>query len=151
MGRTRIRYHCARGCVILNWRTSLETLPLVPPFCTSRRQEGAILLHKAITASQMEPSVCGLTAAPCPRAYEHRQSCPGVTQAVSYDPRFLHGTLNWSRLAGSRRSLATPFSTQVPDLSVPSTFVQPVDCLMPNPNHRSDWLVPFLPRPQKNY
>ena len=45
-------------------------------------KKGATLLHKPITPSQMALLVCGLTAAPCPYLYEHRQSCPGVTQAV---------------------------------------------------------------------
>ena len=66
-------------------------------------KKGATLHHKPITPSQMALLVCGLTAAPRPYAYEHRQSCPGVTQAVSYDPRWLHRTLQWSRLAGSIR------------------------------------------------
>ena len=32
--------------------------------------------------------VCGLTAAPCPYLYEHRQSCPGVTQAGLFGSHF---------------------------------------------------------------
>ena len=77
--------------------------------------------------------VCGLTAAPCPYLYGHRQSCPGVTQAVSYEPGFLHSTRRWSRLAGNIRALALPFSTKIPDRAVSHTCVQPIDCLMPNP------------------
>ena len=55
-------------------------------------KRGATLPHKPITPCQMASLVCGLTAAPCPYWYEHRQSCPGVTQAVSYDPREIHLT-----------------------------------------------------------
>ena len=46
----------------------------------------------------MALSVCGLTAAPCPYWYGHRQSCPGVTQAVLYVPRFIQSTRRWPRL-----------------------------------------------------
>ena len=42
-------------------------------------KRGATLPHKPITPRQMASLVCGLTAAPCPYWYEHRQSCPGVT------------------------------------------------------------------------
>ena len=94
---------------------------------------GATLHHKPITPSQMALLVCGLTAGPCPHWYENRQSCPGVTQAVPYVPRVIHPTLRWSRLSGNIRALAAPFSTQIPDLAVEHTFVQPIDCLMPNP------------------
>ena len=45
----------------------------------------------------------------------------------------LHSTRMRSRLAGNLRALALPFSTQFPDRAVPRTFVQPMDCLMPNP------------------
>ena len=83
--------------------------------------------------SQMASSVSGLTAAPRPYLYGHRQSCPGVTQAVSYDPREIHPTRRWSRFSGSIQALALPFSTQIPDQAVEHTFVQPIDCLMPNP------------------
>ena len=55
-------------------------------------KRGATLPHKPITPRQMASLVCGLIAAPCPYWYEHRQSCPGVTQAVSYVPCFLHPT-----------------------------------------------------------
>ena len=55
-------------------------------------KRGATLPHKPITPRQMASLVCGLTAAPCPYLYEHRQSCPGVTQAVSYVPREIHRT-----------------------------------------------------------
>ena len=96
-------------------------------------KRGATLPHKPITPCQMASLVCGLTAAPCPYVYEHRQSCPGVTQAVSYEPCFLHPTRTWSRLAGNIQALASPFSTQIPDRAVPHTFVQPIDCLMSNP------------------
>ena len=105
MARTRIRYRCAKGYMILNRP-----------------------LH-----TKMASLVCGLQAAPRPHWYGHRQACPGVTQAVSYDPRDLHPTRRWSRLSGSIRALALPFSTQIPDCAVPHTFVQPIDCLMPNP------------------
>ena len=87
-----------------------------------------------ITPSQMAFLVCGLTAAPRPYLYEHRQSCPGVTQAVLYVPCLIRSTPRWSRLAGNIRALASPFSTLIPDRVVPHTFVQPVDCLMPNPH-----------------
>ena len=96
-------------------------------------KRGATLPHKPITPSQLALSVCGLTAAPRPHWYEHRQSCPGVTQAVLYVPRFIHSTSRWSRLAGNIQVLALPFSTQIPDRAVPHTFVQPIDCLMSNP------------------
>ena len=91
------------------------------------------MLHKPTTPSQMALLVCGLTAAPCPHWYEHRQSCPGVTQAVLYVHRFIHSTRRWSRLAGNKQVLALPFSTQIPDRAVSHTFVQPIDCLMSNP------------------
>ena len=93
----------------------------------------ATLPHKPTTPSQMASFVCGLTAAPRPYWYGHRQSCPGVTQAVSYDPRDFHPTRRWSRLSKKIQTLALPFSTQIPDCAVPHTFVQPIDCLMPNP------------------
>ena len=103
------------------------------PLALHGDKKDATLLHKPVTPSQMEPLVCGLTAAPRPYAYEHRQSCPGVTQAVSYDPRFLHCTLAWSRVAGSIRPLESPFSTQIPDSAVPHTFLQPTYGLIHNP------------------
>ena len=96
-------------------------------------KKGATMPHKPITPSQMALLVCGLTAAPCPYLYEHRQSCPGVTQAVLYEPRFIHSTRRWSRLARNIQVLAIPFSTQIPDRAVPHTFVQPIDCLISNP------------------
>ena len=102
-------------------------------------KKGATLPHKPIiTPSQMAFSVYGLTGAPCPYLYGHRQSCPGVTQAVLYEPRFIHSTRRWSRLAGNIQVLALPFSTEIPDSAVPHTFVQPIDCLMPNQR-----LIPF--------
>ena len=55
----------------------------IPSYHTKVIKKGAVLPHKPITPSQMALLVCGLTAAPCPYLYEHRQSCPGVTQAVS--------------------------------------------------------------------
>ena len=55
-------------------------------------KKGATLPHKPTTPSQMALLVCGLTAAPRPYLYGHRQSCPGVTQAVSYVPREIHPT-----------------------------------------------------------
>ena len=96
-------------------------------------KKGATLPHKPITPSQMALLVCGLTAAPRPYLYEHRQSCPGVTQAVSYVPREIHPTEGDQDSQGSIRVLALPFSTQIPDRAVPHTFVQPIDCLMSNP------------------
>ena len=69
-----------------------------------------------------------------PHLYEHRQSCPGVTQAVLYAPCFARSTPRWSRLAGNIQVLALPFSTQISDGAVPHTFVQPIDCLMSNPS-----------------
>ena len=59
-----------------------------------------------------------------------RQSCPGVTQAVLYEPCFIHPTRRWSRLAGNKQVLALPFSTQIPECVVPHTFVQPINCLI---------------------
>ena len=103
------------------------------PLAHQGDKRGAILLHKPITPHHMALLVCGLTAAPCPYLYGHRQSCPGVTQAVSCVPCFLHFTRRRSRLAGNIRALALPFSTQIPDCAEPHTFVQPIDCLMPNP------------------
>ena len=103
------------------------------PLAHQGDKRGATLPHKPITPSQMSLLVCGLTAAPCPYLYGHRQSCPGVTQAVSCEPCFLHSTRRWSRLAGNIRALALPFSTQIPDPAVPQTFLQPIDCLIPNP------------------
>ena len=96
-------------------------------------KKGATLHHKPITPSQMALLVCGLTAAPSPYLCEHRQSCPGVTQAVLYEPRFIHSTRKWSRLAGNVQVLPIPFSTQIPDRAVPHTFVQHIDCLMSTP------------------
>ena len=90
-------------------------------------KKGATLLHKQITPSKMALLVCGLTAAPCPYFYEHRQSCPGVTQAVLYASRFIHSTRKWSRLARNIQYLALPFGTQIPDRVVEHTFVQPID------------------------
>ena len=120
--------------MILDWRTGSGSLPFgIFPLAHQGDKRGVTLLHKPITPSQMVLSVCGLTAAPCPYLYGHRQSCPGVTQAVSYAPRVLHSTQRWSRLAGNVQALALPFSTQVPDRAVSHTFVQPIDCLMPNP------------------
>ena len=63
----------------------------------------------------------------------HRQSCLSVTQAVSYDPQGIHAARRWSRFSGSIQALALPFSTQIPNRAVEHTFVQPSDCLMPNP------------------
>ena len=60
------------------------------------------------------------------------------TTEVSYDPRFIHSTRRWSRLAGNIQVLALPFSTQIRDRVVPHTFVQPIDCLMPNPRRELD-------------
>ena len=94
-------------------------------------KKGATLPHKPTTPSQMALLVCGLTAAPCPHLDEHRQSCPGVTQAVLYDPYFLHSTRRWSRLAGNIQVLALPFSTKIPDRSVPHTFDQPLIACCP--------------------
>ena len=50
-----------------------------------------------------------------------------------YVPCFIHSTLRWSRLAGNIRVLAPPFSTHIPDLAAPHTFLQPIDCLIPFP------------------
>ena len=93
-------------------------------------KKGATMPHKPITPFHMALIVCGLTAAPCPYLYEHRQSRPGVTQAVLYVLRFIHSTRKWSRLAGNVRVLELPFSTKISDCVVPHTFVQPIDCLM---------------------
>ena len=103
------------------------------PFAHHGDKRGATLHHKPSAPSQMASSVCGLTAAPRPYSCGHRQSCPGVTRAVSNDPRFLHSTRRWRRLEGSIRALESPFSTQNPDPAVPHTFLQPIDCLMPSP------------------
>ena len=87
-------------------------------------KRGATLPHKPRTPCQLlHVHTCMNTG----------QSCPGVTQAVSYDPREIHLTRRWSRFSGSIRVLALPFSTQIPDRAVPHTFVQPTDCLMSNP------------------
>ena len=96
-------------------------------------KSGMTLPHKPITPSQMALLVCGLTAAQRPHWYGHRQSCPGVTQAVSYDLREIHPTRRWSRFSGSIQALALPFSIQIPNRTEVHTFVQPIDCLMPNP------------------
>ena len=67
--------------------------------------------------------------------YGHRQSCTGVTQVVSYVPP-LHpfippeGGQDWQE---AYKLWRYPFSTQIPDRAVSHTFVQPIDCLMPNP------------------
>ena len=133
-GRTRARYRYANKCVILDQRTGSGSLPLAhSPLPHQGDKRGATLHHKPINPSQMALLVCGLTAAPYPYLYGHRQSCPGVTQAVSCDPRVIHPTRRWSRLAGNIRALALPFSTQIPDRAVSHTFVQPIDCLMSNP------------------
>ena len=79
-------------------------------------KRGATLPHKLITPSP--DGLISLRSDSCSTsilAYEHTQSCPGVTQAVSYEPCFLHPTRRWSRLAGNIRVLALPFSTQIPD------------------------------------
>ena len=134
MGRTRARYRYANGCMILNQSTGSGSLPLAhPSYHHLGDKKGATLHHKPTTPSQMSLLVCGLTAAPCSYMYEHRQSCPGVTQAVLYVPRFIHSTRRWSRLAGNIQVLALPYNTQIPDCAVPLTFVQPTDCLMSNP------------------
>ena len=54
--------------------------PVVAPFLSPHQgdKKGATLLHKPKTPSPMALLVCGLTAAPCPYSYEHRQSCPKV-------------------------------------------------------------------------
>ena len=80
-------------------------------------KRGATLPQKLTTPSQTTSLVCGLTAAQRPYAYEQRQSCPGVTQAVSYDSRFIHSTRSRSNLAGGIRALDSPFSTQIPKTS----------------------------------
>ena len=113
-------------------RNGSSSPPLAIPFLHTRViRRGATLLHKLITPSQMASLVCGLTAAPCPYLYEHRQTCPGVTQAVLYEPCFLHPhrkvDQDWQ---GSIQALALPFSNQIPDCAVPHTFVQPINCLM---------------------
>ena len=95
------------------------------PLAHQGDKRGATLLHKPITPSKMKSLVCGLTAALRPYACEHRQSCPGVTQAVSSLSRFIHSTRRWSRVAGNIRALASPFSTQIPDCAVSHTFIQP--------------------------
>ena len=68
------------------------------PLAHQGDKRGATLLHKPTTPSQ----ICGLTAAPCPYLYGHRQACPGVTQAVLYESCFLHPTRRWSRTQNHR-------------------------------------------------
>ena len=83
VGRTRIRHRCAKGFMILDRSTGPGSLPLAHfPLHTMERR-GVQPCHKLITPSKMDSPVRGLLAAPCPHAYEHRQSCPGVTQAES--------------------------------------------------------------------
>ena len=90
---------------ILNQRTGSGSPPLAhPSYHHQGDKKGATLRHKPITPSQMALLVCGLTAAPRPYLYEHRQSCPGVTQAVLYEPCFLHPTRRWSRLGREQTS-----------------------------------------------
>ena len=121
MGRTRIRYRYANERMVLNHRNGSSSPPLaIPSYHTKVIRRGATLPHKLITPSQMALLVCGLTAAPCPYLYEHRQSCPGVTQAVLYEPCFLHPTRRWSRLAGNIQVLVLPFSTPNPRLCGPT-------------------------------
>ena len=119
--------------MILNRRTRSSSLPVSTFPLAHQDKRGATLLHKPITPSQKASLVCGLTAAQGPYWFEHRQTCPGVTKAVSYDPRVLLSTRRCSRLSDCSRALASPFSTQIPDRAVPHTFVQPVGCLMSNP------------------
>ena len=95
-------------------------------------KKGATLPHKPITPSQMGLSVCGLTAAPCPHLYEHRQSCPGVTQAVFYVHRFIHSTRKGQDWQGTYKLWRYPLAPKSPTLRF-HTFVQPIDCLMSNP------------------
>ena len=104
------------------------------PLAHQGDKKGATLLHIPIIPFQMALLVCGLTAAPCHYLYEHTQSCSGVTQAVSFAPRFIHSTQRWSRLGGNIQVLTLPLSTKIPDRAVPHTFVQPFDCLMSNPS-----------------
>ena len=126
MGRTRIRYRYANERMILNHRNGSSSPPVGNSFLPHQGdKKGATL-----PPSQMALLVCGLTAAPCPYLYGHRQSCPGVTQAVLYEPCFIHPTRRRSRLTGNIQVLALPFSTQIPDCVVPHTFVQPINCLI---------------------
>ena len=134
MGRTRALYRNANGCMILDRRTGSSSLPLAYSLLHAKATRGVRpCTHKPITPSQMASLVCCVTAAPYPYWYEHRQSCPGVTQAVSYEPCLIHSTRRWSRLSCDIRALVAPFSTRVPDQAVEHTFVQPIDCLMRNP------------------
>ena len=92
--------------MILNWRTGSSSLPLAHPLLCTRVTK-ATLPHKPITASQMESLVWGLTAAPRPHSCGRRQSCPGVTQAVSYDPCFLQSIRPTSKSGRTQTSKAT--------------------------------------------
>ena len=122
--------------MILDQRTGSSSRPLAYSLLHTKVTRGGCdpAPQTPITPSQMAASVCGLTAASCPYWCEHRQSCPGVTKAVSYEPCFLHSTRRRSRLAGRHtRFWRLPFSTQIPDPAVSHTFVQPNDCLIPDP------------------
>ena len=133
MGRARARYRYANEQMILNQRNGSGSPPLAHSFLPHQGdKKGATLLHKLITPSQMALLVCGLTAAPSPYLYEHRQSCPGVTQAVSYEsplpPLLPESGQDWQE---DIRALALPFSTPNPRLCGSThTFLQPIDCLI---------------------
>ena len=74
MGRTRIRYRYANERMILNHRNGSSSPPIGNSFLSHQGdKKGATLPHKLITPSQMALLVCGLTAAPCPYLYAHRQ------------------------------------------------------------------------------
>ena len=120
--------------MILNQRTGSGSLPLAhPSYHTKVIRRVRPLPHKPITPSQMALLVCGLTAAPCPYLYEHRQSCPGVTQAVLYVHPLHPFHPKVVNIGRELQVLALPFSTHIADCAVPHTFVQPIDCLMSNP------------------
>ena len=84
MGRTRARYRYADEKNNPGPAYWFRFTPVGTSFLPHQGdKKGATLPHKPITPRQMASLVCGLTAAPCPYLYGHRQSCPGVTQAVT--------------------------------------------------------------------
>ena len=81
------RYRCANEQMILDQRTGSDSLPLAHSLLAHQGDKrGATLPHKPIT-TPIPDGVIGLWSDSCSMSillYEHRQSCPGVTQAVLY-------------------------------------------------------------------
>ena len=95
-------------CQVLNRRTPVGT----SPFAHDGDKRGATLLHELIT----------------PTVVPWRD--PSSIECFRFPP--LH---TWVVKIGGRQydTCSHPFGTQIPDLTVPHTFFQPITCLMPDP------------------